>query len=1255
MTRYRSGRVGSAQLDSCAWTQPGTWKAAANRAVRLSIARRNHAPVLLAAFAALALTARTASAQTPISQAAWTLHAVDSQDPSAGGIYAAVKAFDGSASTFWVTEWSAAQPPPPHEIQINLGGAHSVTGFRYLPRQDAPYGRIAGYEFYVSSDGVNWGAPVATGTFPDTTVEQQVLFSVRSGRYVRLRALSEVGGRPFTAVAELNVLTGGTPPPADETIPQSNWVLHGLDSEDPSGGGIYAGVKAFDGNATTFWVTEWLAAQPPPPHEIRVDLGSAYAVSGFRYLPRQDSAVGRIAQYELYVSTDGVSWGSPVATGVFPNTAAEQQVLFTARTVRYVRLRALSEVGGRPYSAVAELNVLGSGNSPPDGVITSPATDVTISPGGSVSFDATGTDPDNHLPLSYSWNFGTGGPPPSNVKTPGAVVFPNAGIYVVTLTVTDAQGKADPTPATRVINVGATGSAILPRTNWTVHYVDSADASGGGIYAATGAFDGNANSFWVTEWSTGVAPLPHDLQISLGGSYVINGLRYLPRQDATYGRIAQYEVYVSQDGISWQAPVATGTFANTTAQQEVQFPARTGRYIWLRATSEVGGLPYTAVAEINLLGTVASGGSNAPPDGTITAPAGNVTISAGQSVTFAATGVDSDNHLPLSYQWSFGTGGPPGSSAQNPGAVTFPQPGVYVVTLTVVDALGAADPTPATRTITVEGSAAGVSLVPQSNWSLLSVSSEETQFLNGSGWNAFDGNPNTSWVTQFTNGGPSPPHEIRIDLGASYELGGFRYLPHQAFQAGRVGDYAFYVSADGTNWGTPVAAGAFPDTNSGAARDVFFSSKIGRYVRLVALSEVHAGVYNFAAVGELNVFALTGTNTAPTATIVAPAQDVTVRAGTALLLSGTGSDPDGHTPLTYRWSVAGGAGIVDENLAQPGHVEFAIAGTFPVTFTVTDALGKSTAATRTVTVLGGTPACSEPSIVLTSPRSLHLQTTNTLQLTADACVSAGQGVRFVVDGVGVTDFVAPFAAAAEVARGEHLVEAYIVDGSNIPVAGVATYDRAVRVGYGDYYVATGDGMTIGFGDDKPDDDNSQDGRSVLGGYASVLADGLTAARGYPVKVAVDAISGGASADGAATIGSVLARHPAAQYVMVLWGHNDAEDLVPSGLGLMPPNPGYAGSFKANIQAIITAVQAAGKTPLLAKSPPILPINGEWDLRIQQYNQVLDELAAQNALPVPPADFYSHFANLTATHYQDAILLNGVGYEAMGQVWVQVLD
>ncbi len=294
---------------------------------------------------------------TPLNQNSWTLHSVDSEE-LVGENGAAVNAFDGNPSTIWHTQWLGGSPPHAHEIVIDLGSVQTVSGFGYLPRQDGGVnGRIGDYRFYGSSDGVTWGVPIATGTFANTADAQQVSFG--GTRYVRFVADSEANGNPWTSVAELIVLDGnGTP------LNQSGWTLQSVDSEELVGENG-AAVNAFDGKPATFWHTQWLGGSPAHPHEIVIDLGAVQTVSGFGYLPRQDGGInGRIAAYRFYGSSDGASWGAPLAIGTFADSSEQQQVVVGG--TRYVRLVAASEVSGNPWTSVAELTVLDQTGTPID-------------------------------------------------------------------------------------------------------------------------------------------------------------------------------------------------------------------------------------------------------------------------------------------------------------------------------------------------------------------------------------------------------------------------------------------------------------------------------------------------------------------------------------------------------------------------------------------------------------------------------------------------------------------------------------------------------------------------------------------------------------------------------------------------------------------------------------------------------------------------------------------------------------------------
>ncbi|MEU6898070.1 TIM-barrel domain-containing protein [Streptomyces virginiae] len=157
--------------------------------------------------------AESLPASAPIDRTGWSLVHADSQETAAEN-GAAAGAFDGNPATMWHTAWSSPKPAPlPHEIQIDLGARHTVDGLGYLPRQDGGVnGRIGGYEIHLSDTTTDWGPPVASGTFADTAAAKTTALTPKTGRYLRLRALSEAGGRgPWTSAAEIT-LTGRPAP-----------------------------------------------------------------------------------------------------------------------------------------------------------------------------------------------------------------------------------------------------------------------------------------------------------------------------------------------------------------------------------------------------------------------------------------------------------------------------------------------------------------------------------------------------------------------------------------------------------------------------------------------------------------------------------------------------------------------------------------------------------------------------------------------------------------------------------------------------------------------------------------------------------------------------------------------------------------------------------------------------------------------------------------------------------------------------------
>ncbi|WXC54321.1 hypothetical protein SNK03_000323 [Fusarium graminearum] len=116
--------------------------------------------------------------------------------------------------------------------------------------------------------------------------------------------------------------------------------------------------NAIDGNGDTIWHTQWEGTEPAPPHMITVDMKKVYNVNGISMLPRQDgSQNGYIAQHQVFLSKDNHNWGSPVAYGTWYSDYTTKYANFDTQPARYVRLVAITEANGGPWTSIAELNV----------------------------------------------------------------------------------------------------------------------------------------------------------------------------------------------------------------------------------------------------------------------------------------------------------------------------------------------------------------------------------------------------------------------------------------------------------------------------------------------------------------------------------------------------------------------------------------------------------------------------------------------------------------------------------------------------------------------------------------------------------------------------------------------------------------------------------------------------------------------------------------------------------------------------------
>jgi PKD repeat protein len=559
-------------------------------------------------------------------------------------------------------------------------------------------------------------------------------------------------------------------------------------------------------------------------------------------------------------------------------------------------------------------------NMAPTATINAPAGNVTVAQGGTVNFQGSGADPDNNLPLSYSWNFG-GGAPNSTQQNPGAVTFNTAGTFTVSFTVTDSLGLAS-TAAMRVITVtppanqapvatiGSPAGNVTVAQGGTVNFQGSgADPDnnlpltyswnfGGGAPNSTqqnpGAVTFNTAgtftvSFTVTD-SLGLASTPVTRVVTVMGDGQQQPVAIIeePKQDRTIvqGKSVEFHAKVQggDDNISYNWSFPGGTPASSSSKEvKVTFNAAGTFTATLVVTNSQG------VASAPVMRTITATPSPNAPVASINAPAGNVTIARGGAVSFMGSGTDPDNNLPLTYNWNFG-GGAANSTQQNPGMVTFNTAGTFTVTFTVTDNRRLVS-APVTRTITV---------TPQAN--MAPTASIDAPV----------GNMTVAQGGTVTFRGSGTDPDNNLPLTYSWNFGG----------------------------GAPNST----QQNPGA---VTFNTA-GTFTVTFTVTDS----LGLASAAATRTIAVTGAAQQPVARIDDPKGNVTIEQGKSVEFQGTGLDPGSNRPLTYNWTFEGGSPAASTR-QDPGKVRFDTAGTFTVTFTVTNSLGVVSApATLTVTVTG---------------------------------------------------------------------------------------------------------------------------------------------------------------------------------------------------------------------------------------------------------------------------------------------------------------
>jgi regulation of enolase protein 1 (concanavalin A-like superfamily) len=477
-------------------------------------------------------------------------------------------------------------------ITFTLSGAASAWTVAW---NSSPETGVAGYRLTYGTQSGNPSDTIDTGMALSTSIN-----GLESGEtyYFTVKVLNGDGVQSDPS-PELAFTVPVDPNGEPTEIPNNGWSLHFVDSQDTDG---YAATQAFDGNPSTFWHTIWKTETTPPPHDLQINLGATYPVTGFRYLPRQDSYTdGNISEYEFYVSEDGTNWGQPVASGTFSATKTEKEILFPQTYARYVRLLSYSDVYGDDATNVAELTVLqgDSGITPPGN--TAPvanAGSTNVVEDGQVSITLAANDPENDT-LTYTIVSGPShgtfsGTAPNLSYTPAGGY---SGSDSFTFKVND--GEFDSNVATFTIAVTAVNHAPVAAAKSASTAEDSA------VYVVLSASDSDGDSLNYSIVSgpshgalSGNAP---NMSYMPASNY--NGadsFTYRANDGSLNSNVATFNISVSSVN---DAPVASSGSASTSEDSTVS--------ITLSASDREGtALTYTIV--------------NAPAHGTLSGTAPNL-------------------------------------------------------------------------------------------------------------------------------------------------------------------------------------------------------------------------------------------------------------------------------------------------------------------------------------------------------------------------------------------------------------------------------------------------------------------------------------------------------------------------------------------------------------------------------------------------------------------------------------------------------
>jgi fibronectin type 3 domain-containing protein len=338
-----------------------------------------------------------------------------------------------------------------------------------------------------------------------------------------------------------------------------------------------------------------------------------------------------------------------------------------------------------------------------------------------------------------------------------------------------------------------------------------------------------ADGSMTTRWTSGTSQANGQwFQVDLGATQTF-GKIVLDAGTSTNDYARGYQVFVSNDGLNWGGAVATGT--GSSAVTTINFPQQTARYVRVVQTGSAGN--FWSIHEFQVYGVVTptayldrTGWSYSASVSSGATPPSNA--GDGNSATRWSSGVAQANGQ--WFQIDLGTATGVGQLVLDPGALTAESPVGYQVKVSadginwgfaIATGAGAAGPVTINLPPQIVRYVRIIQTGTSANfWSIDEIKAvgAEKQALNRTGWlatasasgsgtpaaNVLDGSTSTRWSPGVAQ---AAGQWFQIDMGT---IRSFSEIVMDA--AASTNDfprgYEIYISNDGLNWGSAVAAGS---------------------------------------------------------------------------------------------------------------------------------------------------------------------------------------------------------------------------------------------------------------------------------------------------------------------------------------------------------------------------------------------------------------------------------------------------------------